>query len=307
MKIKILIILLITYGTSFASGWKIFVPKNNSFFAVEIKVEEETMTSVCDYLGYNSDQFYVFTNYDIKDSKIDYIIFKVFTNDIICVLTQDTVNHISKNDVDNYLVNFNLKNEFDSYDIENTLNDGIKNKSLTTKFLAEVLNLDTPEPNGMMYVPSIGYKIEFNQGIIKKFYSSDGLNKWAKGWKINQPELFKSYENAARKYLGDKAIKIINEINTQANAFVKIPEGFQNEYLKYHRSKESTINFKMLLVAHYNEIITLQEFKEINYGRYKLSNEFNTPEGYKRTTYKLNKTLYTFSENGKLVNSYTSE
>jgi hypothetical protein len=63
----------------------------------------------------------------------------------------------------------------------------------------------------------------------------------------------------------------------------------------------------MLLVAHYKVPMTLKEFKEVNYGRYELSNEINTPDGYKRTIYKLNKTLYTFSEKGILINSFTTE
>ena len=62
-----------------------------------------------------------------------------------------------------------------------------------------------------------------------------------------------------------------------------------------------------MLVAHYNEKITLNEFKEINYKRYELVNEFNNVDGYKRTTYKVNDALFTFDEKGKLVNSYISK
>jgi hypothetical protein len=75
----------------------------------------------------------------------------------------------------------------------------------------------------------------------------------------------------------------------------------------YREADKGTINFKMLLVAHYNTPMTLKEFKEVNHGRYELSDEFNSPDGYKRTTYKLNKTLYTFSEKGVLINSFTTE
>jgi hypothetical protein len=62
----------------------------------------------------------------------------------------------------------------------------------------------------------------------------------------------------------------------------------------------------MLLVAHYDEILNLKDFKKINKGRYELSNEFNDEENNKRTTFRVNKGLYTFDENGKLLNSYTS-
>ena len=61
------------------------------------------------------------------------------------------------------------------------------------------------------------------------------------------------------------------------------------------------------MVAHYNEKINIDEFKKINPGRYELINEFTAENGYKNTTYKVNKTLYTFDENGNLNNSYTSK
>ena len=60
------------------------------------------------------------------------------------------------------------------------------------------------------------------------------------------------------------------------------------------------------MVAHYNEPISLSEFKDINFGRFDLIDEF-TEGNYKRTTYKVNQTYFTFSENGKLENTYTSK
>ncbi len=311
MKIKILIILLFISTISFASGFKTFVPKGNEYVAVEIKLEKVTMTSICNYLGYNSDQFYVFNNYDITDSKIDYIIFKVFTDDIICVLTEDTVDSITQKDVDKYLVNFNLKEDFGSYDIESTLEDGVKNKSLTKKFLSKIFNQPISSNDNSFIAEKIDYELHFKNGILSNYNTSDGLNKWAKDWKNTMPDRYKKYYLSASLYYDNKT-DIINVINIQADASVHLTlDDLEN--IKFHTNNDGTINYKMLLIAqnfgkHFGGSykINLQEFKFINKGRYKLSNEFNTQDGYKRTTYRVNKGLYTFDENGKLVNTYIS-
>ncbi len=306
MNLKPLIFLLLLNSICFASGWKVFIPNGDKFTEVEIKVEKTTMTSICNFLGYNSDQFYTYNNYDIKDSKIEYIIFKVFTDDIICILTDGNVSAINKKDVDNYLSNYDIKTEFGSYQIESTLADGVKNKSLTRKFLSEIFKQKI-EPNGQSIIAmEIGYELHFSNGILTKYNTTDGLNKWAKSWKLEMPSTYRRYLNSARMYSEDE-ITIINEINVQAEAFSRVPiDGFK-KYIKFHTNKDGTINYKMLLVAHYGEKITLNQFKVINNGRYNLSTEYNDADGNKRTTYSLNKGLYTFNENGKLINSYTSE
>ena len=293
--------------TTIMSYSKVFVPQNGTFIEKSINVEKQSINNIVSYLGYNSDQFYSYFNFDSEITEITAVIFKVFTSEIICIITDESVEKLDNEMVKKYLSAFDQKKEFDSYDIEKTLNDGIKNKSLSSKFLADVLKVDLPDPNGTMIATKIGYEIEFTKGIISKYYPSDGLNKWAKGWKIQQPDLFQLYERTAAKYRGNDTDKIIQEINIQADAFSRIPDGFQNEYLEFYRTAEGTINFKMILVSHYKEQITLQEFKEINQGRFQLTDEFSTPEGYKRTTYKLINTLYTFSQDGKLISTYLSE
>lgn len=305
MKLKLLFILLIFSTISYASGIKTFVPKGNGYVPVEIKVEKKSMNNICKYLGYNSEQFYSYNDFYHKESKVISIAFKVFTDDIICIITEDTVDSITQKDVDKYLLNFNLSDEFDSYDIESALEDGVKYKSLTKKFLSEIFNKSLSLNENSFIAMKIGYELHFENEILTNYNTSDGLNKWAKGWKNEMLERYKKYYKVASLY-NDNQMDIINEINIQADAFSRIPYGVQNEYIKFHMTDEGTVNYKMLLVAHYKVKINLQEFKAINNGRYKLSNEFNDQDGYKRTTYRVNNGLYTFDENGKLVNTYTS-
>ncbi|WP_396637389.1 hypothetical protein [Maribacter sp. R77961] len=306
MKLKLLLVLLLfNWIASYASGFKTFVPKENGFVPVEIKVEKKSINNICKFLGYNSEEFYTYNDYDLKDSKVFIVIFKSFSDQLVCVLTDDNIESITQKDVDNYLVNFNLKDDFDSYDIESTLEDGVKNKSLSKKFMSEVFNNQTANANSFIAM-DIGYELHFTNGVLSSYKPSDGLNKWAKSWKNEMPERYRQYYNEASSYQTNEN-DILNELNIQADAFANTHNGVMNEYIKFHTNNNGTVNYKMLLVAHYNESINLQEFKMINKGRYDLSNEFSDQDSYKRTTYRVNNGLYTFDENGKLINSYTSE
>lgn len=300
-KILFLFISILTFNIIHS---KVFIPKDGRFIEKQLVLKKETALNIANSLGYNSEQFYGHFNFKSKNKDIVFVGFKIFTDEIIFVWTKNSINNLKTSSVNEFLSNFDMKKEFDAYRIEGVLEDGIKNKSLTATFLSEIFNLENPGLNGILNATIIGYKIEFKQGIINKFYPSDGLNKWAKQWKFNFPELYNSYRNAAQKYWKDDENKIIEEINIQADAYANTPQGFANEYINSYSTLEGTVNFKMLMVAHYNDSMTLNEFKQVNYGRYILTSEFNNENGYKRTTYKLMKTLYTFSEDGKLVNTY---
>jgi hypothetical protein len=286
-------------------GFKAFIPKGDDFIIADIQNKNPTIRDICKSLGYNSDQFYTYNDSDIKDSKIFIVIFKVFTDDIICVMPDENVDSITQKDIDNYLVNFNLKDEFNSYDIESTLEDGVKNKSLSKKFISEVFKTTISDNNSFVAV-GIEYELHFKNGVLSSYNPTDGLNKWAKSWKNEMPERYRKYYNEASRYQTNEE-SILYELNAQADAFANIPKGVYNEYIKFHTNENGLVNYKMLLVAHYNKTMSLDEFKLINKGRYELSNEFNDQDNYKRTTFRVNKGLYTFDENGKLLNSFTSE
>lgn len=306
MKITFFIIAIFVTTLSFASGLKTFVPKDNGFEEVEISDEQKSIKDICKYLGYNSDQFYNYFDTDIEDSKIVMVIFKVFTDEIICVFTEDTVKSLNETDISKYLTNYNFNKAFNSYEIESTLSDGVRNKSLTKEFLEGVFKQNNSAKDQPIIALSIGYELHFKNGILAKYNTTDGFNKWSKMWKNELPSTFNDYKKSAEKYWDDK-LKVIEEINTQSDAFSRVPDGVLNEYIKFHTNSDGTINYKMLLVAHYKEKITLSEFKKINKGRFSLSTEFNDKDEYKRTTYKVNNGLYTFDGNGILVNTYTSD
>jgi hypothetical protein len=305
---KILIISLIFFYSNLIAGeFKTFVLKDNNYIETKINVEVKSINNICKFLGYNSEEFYTYSNYKNKNSKIVTIILKSFSNKIICVLTDDIVNSLSQSEVDEYMQSFDIKKDLSTYSIEKDLQDAIEKKSLKLEFLSDIFNVKNIDKNGSFIAPSIGYELFFENGILVDYKSSDGLNKWSREWKTSRTSVYDSFYKEAKYYLKDDENAIINEINEQADAFSKIPYGNLNEYIEFHKTKFGNINYKMLLVAHYNEKINIDEFKKINFSRYELINEFTAENGYKNTTYKVNKTLYTFDENGNLNNSYTSK
>jgi len=108
---KILIISLIFFYSNLIAGeFKTFVLKDNNYIETKINVEVKSINNICKFLGYNSEEFYTYSNYKSKNSKIVTIILKSFSNKIICVLTDDIVNSLSKSEVDEYMQSFDIKN-----------------------------------------------------------------------------------------------------------------------------------------------------------------------------------------------------
>ncbi len=300
-KFQTLIILVVFFSNTSLAQY--FVPKGEDFVEKQINVEKKTIVNVAKFLGYNTEEFYTYSN--SEDNSIWVVAFKSFTDEIIFVALTKKSDVLTKERVREYLKNYEFSKAFGPYEIESTLNDGIKNKSLSSKFLASVLK-ENNILNGEINANSIGYILTIKNGYLTEFKTSDGLNKWAKEWKEEFPERYLAYKIAAKKYWGENKEKIINEINVQADAYSRTPDCMLNEFIELHKSEEGTINFKMLLVAHYKEKINLEEFKSINYGRYVLVSDFSNSDEKKSTTYKVNKTLFTFSEKGELINSYTA-
>ena len=305
---KILIISLIFFYSNLIAGeFKTFVLKDNNYIETKINVEVKSINNICKFLGYNSVEFYTYSKHINKNSKIVTVILKSFSDKIICVLTDDSVETLSKKEVDDYMLSFDIKKDLSTYSIEKDLQDGIEKKTLKLEFLMDIFNVKDVDINGSFVASSIGYELFFQNGILVNYNSSDGLNKWSREWKTSRTSVYDSYYREAKYYLKDDINSIIYEINEQADAFSKIPNGNLNEYIDFHKTKFGNVNYKMLIVAHYNEKIDIAEFKKINFGRYELINEFTADNGYKSTIYKVNKTLYTFDEKGNLTNSYTSK
>ena len=198
IKIYLLALMLLLSTCVYANS-KVFVLKNGDFVEKSINIETETVNNICSFLGYNKNQFYSYLNSAEIGGDITLVIFKIFTDEIICVITDKSVINLTEERVKEYLSKFNLHKEFDSFDIERTLENGIANKSLTVEFLGEIFNQVNFIRNGSFIVSQIGYELKFINGFLTDFSPSDGLNIWAKEWK-SKGYMYPKYMNHARKY-----------------------------------------------------------------------------------------------------------
>lgn len=284
----------------------VFVPTLDGFKEYTGPIERGSFNDVTESMGYHIDQIEIYYDFDSRyKSLIHGVAFEVFSDNIAFVLTKDTVRNLSRVIVNRYLKKFSLSKVFDSYNVENILERGIENRSLSTDFLTKVLLIRNSQENGIFHIDSIGHYLIFSGGYLSDYVSSDGLNKWAKDWKESNPSLLNRYVEDSRKWWGNDQFKMVeSEINAQADAFASIPGGWRNEFIDLHRTPANTVNFVMLQVCHHSKPISLDKFKEINYGRCK---EFDTNLTSNFTRYQVGRIIYTFSLDGQLVEAVTDD
>ena len=112
-------------------------------------------------------------------------------------------------------------------------------------------------------------KNQKEDGVLVNLRHSGVLNARAKFWKRHLLEFYLANERIAGQYWRNDPNRIIDEINIQADAFAKVPHGFDNEYIGLHTTEFGTVNFINLLLSHCYYQISLEEFLIINHGRYK--------------------------------------
>lgn len=275
----------------------IFIPDGDSFSELTETLENGSINGITIHMGYHPDQIHTYFGEFDLDADIQIIILEVFTKNIVFVQTKNTIKTLRKNKVDQFLKNFNWIEEYDSVTAEDILKEGIANKTLRVDFLARVLDIRDADENGVFYVENLGKYLYFNNGFLTDYSSADGLNTWTRSWKEINPDFIGLYESTARRYWGNNHKKISAEINLQAEAYANVPGGLLNEFLALHKTPFDTINFVMLMACHYDEAITLEEFKTINYGRY----EELRGEDFDLRSFQLGGFKYTFLASGPLV------
>jgi T5orf172 domain len=269
----------------------IFVPFGSEFKELTDNIENNSANGIAEHLGYQPTQFFSYfdwKNYD-ENNEIHNVAFEIFTNNIIFVSTKESVCNLTIKLVDNYLRDCDLEYEYRD-NAFNIFTDGIEEKSLTVEFLSKVLSINNPKSNGRCLNEKFGYYLFFKEGYLTDFKSVDNLNRWAKSEKAEDPEYFARCKKYAEAFSTDPD-EITNELNTQAEARVNIPmnDDFQKNAL-LHGTSYGTINNYNLLICHHEKKVTLDEFLQINKGRYQ---EFNSNSTNRR--FKVNHFIYEFS------------
>ena len=294
---KILFLFIILFCAK--ANANIFI-KTDKGYVLQEKGLEGSINDICKRLGYDTNQFYSYWP-DIK-SDISGVCFKIFTTDIICVLTQDNISELRDQDVRKYLADFDFSFEYSTYNRESDLSEGIEKKNLSIKFLSEILDIpyDVNTMDTMLVCDKFKYNMYFKDGFLCKFESSDGYNRAAKEFMESSPEYFNTMKMIAKEYWDNDTKNIQNELNVQCQALFNIPNGFKNEYLSKFSLKYGCYNFKIVTVLYYGDTITLREYKDICHGDVKFISE-EIIKGEKVYIYGYKGAVFTFSKDGNLL------
>ena len=207
-----------------------YVKQGNQWVVKEGISEDSSINDCLLALGYNHNQFYSYTNYNLPYSydengdNIFNVCLKVMTEDIICVMTSPGRKSLTDADVQHYMQDFDYSLEYSLYSMESDLDSAIDEHNYTIQFVADTL--------GIPYSPD-----------DKVLYSSK--------LKYNSGGLYNLIESHARNFHGSNEEAVFNEINIQAEAFYNLPSGMQNQFLPEFANADGSYNFKMLLVAKY--------------------------------------------------------
>ena len=245
-----------------------FINKDGEFIKLDQKIGNNSINDITTYLGYNYDQVHSIFTGNNKGTPVKTTIVEVFTSNVIVALTDDHISQISKKDVEIFMKDFDFDFEFGSYNLQDILLEGIENKSFSLKFLERVLEFKGSDLNGEYYSEKIDSYLFFVNGTLGSFRFSDDLNKNSRHIKSLNPKIIADYAKEAKQYWGEDYESIFSEVNLQSDAYVSTPHAYDNKYIKHHITEFGNVDFFMLLVCHYEQKISLSEFKEINFGRY---------------------------------------
>lgn len=275
----------------------IYVPHGNGFRELTDQIENKSINGIAEYLGYNTNQIHTFIGNWNQKNEIQNVVTKIFTTEILFIITLDSVMQLQKHSVDKFMAGFHFQNEYDSLNVKTILTDAIEDKALTLEFLAQVLGFDPGElgGGGIIFSKTLDLYLYFSNNLLVDFSSSDGFNESARYLREANPGAFQDYVSAAEHAWGKDVQSVKRMINIQSECLTNTPEGFHNKFAEKHRGHLNTINFRMLLVCHYKHPIGVDEFEFITKGQ---STQVQA-EGTKRFWYK--KFLISFDKVGSLV------
>lgn len=183
-------------------------------------------------MGYESGKHYIYLNTDYKD--IDCIIFKVFSEDIIAVLSDYSGSTLPKRIINRYLVDYNYFVEYNAYFWESDLDNAINNRLYSKEFMREVLHLPFKQykTQNIILDKKHSYKYTFDDDNILIFYeTSNGLSRYAKEFQHVNPAFYNEMSTYIRSYWGQNNSGYIKELNMQFEAFYHLSNGWKNEFL----------------------------------------------------------------------------
>lgn len=286
----------------------VFVKEGQKWVIAQGIPDNPSTNDILKVLGYEPNQYYSYFNNNIyrktgslRDTPT--VCFKVMTDNIICVITNDGRINLTNEYLQNYLKDFDFKNEYNLYSMERDLDTAIFERNFSIQFVAEALELQYSPTDKMLHSHRYNYNFFFEDGYLVRYEISDGYNREAKELKQRNYNLFQAIELHAKKYHGNNDVAIINEINIQSKAMMNIPSMIKNPFLQEFQNYDGTYNYQMLLVTkyqntQYEQKICYKDCKCICHNE--LHYEGIKEEGFdKYIIYKYRDYYLTFYENGE--------
>lgn len=254
--------------------------------------ENGSINSIIDFLGYPRNHIHIVHTFDSE--KIDCLGFKVLSKELVFALAKDKKTKLSFADISKEINLIDWNFEYSSLNIEDILNDGVELRNLDFLFLKSVINDFSLYKEKTYQSKKLGLYFFFENDILANF-SSSGFDNSATKWLKNlNPYIFKKMLKEAKQYHHNEKDSM-TEVNILSESILNTPQAFKNEFIESHKKSNNNVNFYNLLIAHYSQDCTLEEFLFMNKGRYKEINKNSFEVGY---------FIYEFDELNKLVNVY---
>lgn len=253
------------FGSSKKSSG-IFVPHGNGFRELTDTIENKSINGIAEYLGYNTNEFHTFIGNWNATNEIQTIVTKIFTTEILFLITLDSITEMPKSAVDQFMMNFNFNNEYDSLNVKAMLTEGIENKSLKLEYLAQVLGFDPQELDGggIIFSEKLNLYLYFSNGLLVDFSSGDGFNEGARFFQSLNPGLFEDYVSAAEHVWGEDTQSVKRMLNIQSECMTKTQKDSTTASLKNIVDTWALLTFACYLYV----IINIQsELKNFNSSR----------------------------------------
>lgn len=267
------------------------------FFKVENKklipideLEKGSINDCIEQIGFPTNHIYTIHSFD--SDKISVLGFKTLTKELQFVLAENK-SKISFSDVSKAIKGIDWDFEYSDLNIEDILQDGIDYENFDLNFVKSIMQL-TKEDKDLYKSENLGLYLQFENGILKVFTSSEWENsstKWLKD--INQP-MVKNMINEAKQFQRNE-IEAMEEVNRQTKALMNVPEAMKNEFLSLHENSNGNFNFHNLVIAHYTQECNQDDFLFMNKGRFNKIDE---------SIFEVGKFKYEFDNNRELIAVY---
>lgn len=246
----------------------IFVYDDGIYREYKADVGNGSINSIAVALDYDLNEVHSYFLSEGTSEKIHHIVLEIFSRNVIFVLTHKHVTFITEKDIRKAMTGFSYDYEYSPSRVQDILTAGVDNSALGIDFLSDVLNIKNTATSGLFYAKKIKTYLQITDGILTDFQFDDGFSTGARQLRSANQTVFDGISEIAKRYRPDDIFMQTREINQQSEAWAMVPGARGNEYCFLHRYANDSVNFYMLMVCHYDQDITEDEFRSINFGRY---------------------------------------